>query len=71
MTLRSRDFETGPEASAEVGRSRKQTDREGESGGPGSPSLFLIGVGRQGLLHNSLHSPEGGVGPRAKLTSII
>jgi hypothetical protein len=59
MTLRSRDFETDQEGMADVGRSRKQTDREGESGKPGSPSLYLVGAGRQGLLHNLLHSQEG------------
>ena len=71
MTLRSRDFETDQEGKKDVGRSRKQTDREGESGEPASPSLYPVGAGRRGLLHNSLHNPGGWGAPPSFATTVL
>lgn len=56
MSLRTRDFETGQKAPKEVGRNRKKTERKGGTGFSVSPSLYLFGPDRQGLLHNLLHS---------------
>ena len=64
MALRPRDFESEYSTKKDVGRNRRQTERAGESKKAGSPVLYLFGVGRQGLLHNLLHSrPAGGGGP--------
>ncbi len=57
--LLTREFETDQEAQMDVSRRRKQTDQEGEYGDPVSPSLYQVGIGRQGLHHNLLQSPRG------------
>jgi hypothetical protein len=60
MSLRTRDFETGQKAPKGVGRNRKEPETEVGTGKPAPPLLYLSGGGRQGLLHDSLHSPRGG-----------
>jgi len=58
--IQPRDFKTDQETPKEVGRNRKAHEREGGTGEPAPPSLYLSGGDRQGLLHSSLHSLEGG-----------
>jgi hypothetical protein len=46
-----------------AGMNRKKPAGDGGTGVPAPPLLYLSGEGRQGLLHNLLHSPRGGDAP--------